>query len=247
MEEEPLTGGNASGRVVRVGETVRKPWLESSPSVQTFMGLLRARGIDVPEPMGVDAENRQVVEYVQGIPASELAPLGLADLARVGGMIRALHDASTDIMPLDTGRWEVLIPVERAKMICHNDLAPWNLIVGDRWVFIDWDGAGPSTRLWDLAYAAQSFADLVPGQPVAEGASRLRALVDGYGADQALRAALPVALTRRTNAMYELLRSARQTGAQPWARMYAEGHGEHWAAAARYVAQHEPNWAAALS
>ena len=31
--EEPLAGGNAAEEVLRVGGTVRKPWLESTPSV----------------------------------------------------------------------------------------------------------------------------------------------------------------------------------------------------------------------
>jgi len=50
----------------------------------------------------------------------------------------------------------VLIPDPAAgDLICHSDLAPWNLVRNEqRWVFIDWDNAGPSSRLWDLGYAA---------------------------------------------------------------------------------------------
>ncbi|WP_407645311.1 phosphotransferase [Brevibacterium pigmentatum] len=32
----------------------------------------------------------------------------------------------------------------------HGDLTPWNLLLGERWVFIDWDSAAASARLWDL-------------------------------------------------------------------------------------------------
>jgi len=46
--------------------------------------------------------------------------------------------------------------------------------------------------------------------------------------------------------MYTLLRTSSLTGQQPWARLYAEGHGEHWGPAADYIAEHIEDWAAAL-
>ncbi|MGO9501254.1 MAG: hypothetical protein ACLPUO_06690 [Streptosporangiaceae bacterium] len=36
------------------------------------------------------------------------------------------------------------------------------------------------------------------------------------------------------------------TGAQPWARLYAEGHGRHWGPAADYIDRHREQWLAAL-
>jgi Ser/Thr protein kinase RdoA (MazF antagonist) len=162
-------------------------------------------------------------------------------------MIRQIHDASESFAIANPDGWNVLLPVEHPDLMCHNDLAPWNLIIGDRWVFIDWDGAGPSTRLWDLAYAAQSFGVLVDGQPVDEAALRLRAVVEGYGADTALRKALPAAMAKRTAAMHNLLKSSHDTGFQPWADMYVNGHGEHWRGAAEYVRQNQAAWDQALT
>ncbi|MDN4642821.1 hypothetical protein [Arthrobacter sp. PsM3] len=101
------------------------------------------------------------------------------------------------------------------------------------------DGNGPSTRLWDLAYVAQSFGQLFDGQPVEVAALRLRAVVDGYDADDALRKALPAAMAKRTAAMFNLLNSPNETGFQPWADMYINGHGELWRAAAHYVARNQ--------
>lgn len=65
--EEALDGGNASGTaVVRIGETVRKPWSASTASVVAFVEALRSAGIDAPAPLGRDAEVRQVQEVVPG-------------------------------------------------------------------------------------------------------------------------------------------------------------------------------------
>ena len=246
-EEEELTGGNASESVVRVGHTVRKPWLENSSAVQEYLGALRSSGVDVPQPLGRDEEGRHVVEYVEGILALDQLPLDQEDLLRVGRMIRQIHDASEKFVVPKPGTRGMLLPAANPNLMCHNDLAPWNLIVGDRWVFIDWDGAGPSTRLWDLAYAAQSFGMLFEGQAVKSAATRLRALVDGYGADLALREALPAAMAKRAAAMFEMLRSSRESGFQPWADMFANGHGEHWRAAANYVAQNKAAWEQAIA
>ncbi|MGK3955289.1 hypothetical protein ACLKOZ_03765 [Arthrobacter sp. R4] len=59
--------------------------------------------------------------------------------------------------------------------------------------------------------------------------------------------ALPAAMAKRTAAMFDLLKSLDETGVQPWADMYVNGHGEHWRSAAHYVARNQAIWEQALA
>lgn len=245
-DEQILEGGNVSDGVVRIGSTVRKPWLKSTPSVFEFMSAVRGAGVDVPAVLGRDEQGRQVLEFVPGRLALEAGPLTPAQLHRVGSMVRSIHDASTAFVPSEDPSWTSAIPAPGDELICHNDLAPWNLIIGDRWTFIDWDAAAPSTRLWDLAYAAQAFTLSDTRQAPGDAARGLAAFIDGYGADEALRRQLPETMHRRAAAMYHLLKSSHESGLDPWASMYRDGHGDHWRTATDFAGRHQDLWLDAL-
>ncbi len=214
-DEDELAGGNASASVVRTGQTSASRELATTDRTIAYVRALRAKGIDVPEHLGRDEQGRQVLEYVPGQLAMYRGPLDVGTVTAVGRLVRSIHDASASLpVPAD---WPVLLPADEPDLLCHNDLASWNLIIDeDPLVFIDWDGSGPSTRLWDLAYAAISFGHLFPNSDVSDCAARLEALLDGYHPGQALRSALPGTLTRRARAMHDMLLCAHQIGEQPW-------------------------------
>ncbi|HEX7350316.1 phosphotransferase [Brachybacterium sp.] len=247
-EELPLEGGNATQGVVRVGDTVRKPWEPTTSAVHELMRRLAAAGVEVPAPLGRDEQGRQILEFVPGTPALDAPPLTLDQLVRVGRLIRSVHDASEGFTPSTPTPWEPLLPVPggATDLICHGDLTPWNLVLGERWVFIDWDGTAPSSRLWDLAYSAQAFTLNDVTEPPSTAARRLAALVDGYGADDGLRAALPRTMATRAEAMWAMLRTAHHEGRDPWGSMFTTGHGTHWRGVADHVGRHEDVWAEAL-
>ena len=120
------------------------------------------------------------------------------------------------------------------------------MLGSDRWVLIDWDNAGPGSRLWDLAYAAHGFIPLFPQTPVADATGLLTALVDGYGLDQQGMADLVDLLVPRTLSMYQLLERGFEERHQPWARLWEDGHGRVWKADANYTDAHLTRFREAL-
>lgn len=61
-----------------------------------------------------------------------------------------------------------------------------------------------------------------------------------------MRRDLPEAISRRTQAMYDLLRTSHGHGNEPWSTMFTSGHGDHWKAISRYVGAHRHIWTGAL-
>lgn len=212
----------------------------------SFMDSLRGAGIDVPRTFGRDEQGRLVLEFVPGTLALDQAPLRLDQIGRVGALVRRIHDVSASI---ETDGWlDGLLPAPHPNLVCHNDLATWNLLLsGDRLVFIDWDGAGLSSRSWDMAYSAISFAHLFPSSAEAEGVARLAAFADGYDADEQLRGDLPGLMADRARAMYELLRTSHQVGREPWASMFLDFHGRHWLETVEFIERHQEMWRRALA
>ncbi|MFB6725035.1 phosphotransferase enzyme family protein [Kribbella sp. NPDC056345] len=247
--EEVLTGGNVAAEVVRIGSTVRKPSLPQTAGVEAVLNHLADKGFEgAPRTLGIDERGRHVLEYVPGALADTLLPFSLEELQRVGRLIRELHDTMEGFEPPADADWRPVVhDPAGGDLICHGDLAPWNLVRnGERWVFIDWDNTGPGTRLWDLGYAATGFVSFAPDGDVQVDGPRLRALVDGYGLDDEQRRALPAQIAAHTRAMYDLLIHGHRTGEQPWSRLYDEGHGNYWGPTATYIEQNHDAWIAAL-
>jgi Ser/Thr protein kinase RdoA (MazF antagonist) len=108
-----------------------------------------------------------------------------AHLAEAAKLLRRYHDVAAEFRPPPNAKWRLAAPTAY-EVICHNDWSPWNALLRDGRVAVvlDWDLAGPGTRLWDIAMAAASWAPLfssMPSPSVAERARRLRSFVDAYG------------------------------------------------------------------
>jgi hypothetical protein len=170
----PLGGGNVSPGVVRVGDTVRRPIGPHTAAGPALLSYLHAAGFaGAPRPLGIDEQGREVLSFIPGtVPWPDRFDLFEPGdrLVRAARLIRDFHDAVTGFTPPADAHWQVLIPAEGpCDIIAHHDLAPWNLVVGSRWAFIDWDCAAPGTRLWDVAYAVHGFVPLSACQRSAVG------------------------------------------------------------------------------
>jgi hypothetical protein len=188
--EHPLAGGGMGG-AVRVGRTVRRPAGPWTPTVQRLLAHLRDRGVtEVPEALGVDAAGRDVTSYLPGtVPQYPLPPWVWTDdvLVEAARVLRRVHDATAGF---DRSGAVWRLPAhEPAEVVCHNDAAPYNLVLRDGHVtgLIDWDTAAPGPRAWDLAYLAYRLVPLGPAAadpgpvPLPERARRLRLLCQAYG------------------------------------------------------------------
>jgi len=251
--ETPLSGGNMSSGIVRVGDTVRRPAGPWTPAVHALLTHLHAAGFTgAPRPLGIDEQGREILTFIPGTPAWP-GQFHLLDddgqLRRAARLIRDFHDAAATFNPPPDAHWQALIPAGGNEIIAHQDLAPWNLIMGSRqWAFIDWDTAAPGTRLWDLAYAMHGFAPLSanPAYQRDDAGRRLRLIADAYGLGEQQRLDIIPLLGRRTQAMHTFLAEQAARGVQPWTQLWREGHGDAWQADTRYITQRTGRWHQAL-
>lgn len=200
---EPLAGGTSTA-VIRIGDTVRRtagPW---TPTIHALLRRLRAAGItEVPEPLGLDTEGREILSYRPGEVAGYPLPdwLWVPDIVdQAGALLRRIHDASAGFDHPDAV-WQ-LPSHQPAEVICLNDVAPYNMVFDDGRLtgVIDIDTASPGPRIWDLAYLAYRLVPFVEdaGEPFApdEQQGRLDRLISAYGAAWSLGEVLAVVVDR---------------------------------------------------
>jgi aminoglycoside phosphotransferase (APT) family kinase protein len=189
MQETPL-GGNLND-AVRVGDTVRRttgPW---TPAVHALLRFLEEHDFPAPRVRGIDEQGREILEFVEGeahsgtfepVPDRVMVDENMLDAAR---LLRRYHDLAERFRPPSGARWRVVAPTVH-EIITHNDWSPWNALLreGRLYMTLDWDLAGPGSRLWGVANAALSWVPLFSGHvrhSLDEKARRLRLFVDAYG------------------------------------------------------------------
>ncbi|MFA9446251.1 NUDIX domain-containing protein [Egicoccus sp. AB-alg6-2] len=181
------------------------PW---SATVQAWLAHLREFGVDdVPAPLGIDANGREAVSFVDGEVSTALWPASLRSdegMARLGRLLRLLWRASAGFVAPPDAVWRTgPRPRLEGEVIAHGDVGHGNLV----WrpdgapALIDWEFAHPAQPLHDLAGAAVWLVPLTDFDHERRGfdaspdrRARLHALAAGAGVtvDTLLEAIPPV-------------------------------------------------------
>jgi phosphotransferase family enzyme len=247
--EVPLAGGDVTEGVVRVGDTVRRPRGPWSDSVAAYLLHLEQVGFEsAPRYLGVDAQGRDVLDFVDGdVPGQPVVEpwAGTAPaLVGVARLLRRLHDASASFDAPDDAVWfgedmpvelPADVPEEPARdVVSHFDVTPQNVVFrnGEPVALIDFDLTRPGAKVRDVVNTAVYWVQLVPARdrhPAfadCDVPSRLAAFVDAYGLEPDARARFcDVAIGGATRSWHTMQANAVQRGGG-WARMWDEGVGE---------------------
>jgi Ser/Thr protein kinase RdoA (MazF antagonist) len=192
--EIPLVGGADTSGVVRVGDTVRRPSHPWWRAIHAFHVHLDAVGFSgAPRILGIDEEGREVLTYCPGTLEWPDAPYLFssdASLEQVAALVGDFHRAKASFVAPSDARWsDRLADPASGVIVVHNDLAPWNFVVGEEHsVIIDWDYAAPERIEWELAYTIHTFVPLWPssdprarsGLSDDEIERRVRVFAEGY-------------------------------------------------------------------
>jgi len=193
---ERLPGGMDEG-VAFVAGTVRRPIRAWSRSVHDLLRHLQTRGFyAAPRFLGVDAQGREVLTYLEGETVGDTVPWPAwthcdQALVDIGHWLRDYHRAVADYVPRSDAVWREGRAWQPGLIVGHGDPAPYNAVWrgGGLVGLIDWDNAGPVLVEDDLAWVAFSWTPLhAPSVVMREGFTalstrpeRLLRLLDAYG------------------------------------------------------------------
>jgi hypothetical protein len=255
--EEPLVGGTLAD-VVRIGDTVRRRTRQSNEAVHGLLRHLEQASFDgSPKYLGIDAQGREILSYVEGdVTASGPVPGMYSDesLEAAAQLLRRMHDATRGAAVTRRSGWCFQIGAPTTgPVVCHNDLGPYNTIYrhGRPIAFIDWDLAAPAPPEWDVAYALWRFVPLYDddqcaelGAPTEPRHRRMQKFLDAYGLVN--RRHILSTLKRRQEVTLTSIRAWANEGEAAYRGLVAEGRLEEITHNLSYAAACAGDWAEAL-
>jgi hypothetical protein len=233
--ETVLTGGSVN-RVVRVGDTVRRPTGHWTPPVHALLRHLEHVGFaGAPRVLGIDERGREILTFLDGDVATRPWPAvmrtddGLVQSAR---LLHRYHEAVASFVPPVDARWRSgPAAMQAGQVISHGDLGPWNSIWSDNELvgLIDWEFAEPRWPVEDVAELAWYFVPLqgprvwrdAGFEAVPDFARRVAVVCDAYGTFTV--AEVVDALVRMQQLERQRTLEFGVRGISPWNRFLARG------------------------
>lgn len=239
--EVPLVGGMGSGGlVVRVGDTIRRPIVEQTDAVESFLRHLERVGFEgAPRVLGRDERGRSVLSWMPGDVAVPPYPAWAASedlLVSVADLQRRMHEASASFRFDPDASWyrPNLPDAGPGAIVCHNDLCIENVVVrdGHAVAFIDFDFAAPTDRLLDIAIACRHWVplkhpdDLPPGWPSLAQGRRFRLFCDEHGLSTSERSHVVDFASDFLDRALVTMRLKAESGLPLYAKVWESGYPE---------------------
>ncbi len=193
MENKELKGGRQNS-IFKEGSCVSRPRNIWTYSVHQFLNFLHKEGIDfVPKPISLD-DSTETVTYIEGEVYHYPLPKEALDdelLKSMAILLKRYHDVSSKFIEkkLDKNETWMLKSNTNHEVMCHGDIAPYNVTVlnGKAVGIIDFDTVHPGSKLWDITYACYRWVPLKnPKNPdsyfeLSEQILRLKIFINSYG------------------------------------------------------------------
>ncbi|MCU1688421.1 MAG: hypothetical protein JWN20_349 [Jatrophihabitantaceae bacterium] len=244
--EVPLLGGDVTEGLVRIGDTVRRPRLPVSDFVATVLEHLELMNFaGAPRYLGIDSKGRQALSFVPGEVAMRPSPGWAGDDATVVSVARLIRrfDDAMQTMPMTATASSAVWPdppgapasiADPPQFIGHRDITPGNVVFrdGEAVALIDFDSAGPTTRVQEVVNLLQWWAPLMPvsDRPASlanvDAFARTALIVEEYGlVEDERHRVVPVAINSADRTWFTMRDRSERLGGG-WRRMWEHGAGD---------------------
>jgi hypothetical protein len=222
LDDEWLAGN--VGGAAKVGDTVHRPVGIWTPAVHALLSYLAPRLPHIPRVLGFDEQGREMLDFLPGrVIDTESESLSEAQIVSLVSWTRDFHAAVANFD--HPGPWRYF-PMEGPTLIGHNDIAPYNSCFdGDDLAGVfDWDLAGPTTPLNDLAFLAWNCVPLWSDIGAELAARRLALIATTYGGFDG--AEVLKAVPARIQIMLDGIPASAAAGDAGMANLVAQGEPE---------------------